>query len=223
MHKLAMGLLGATALATAPAAQAAVITIDLGNPSGNLGTDSTYSTSAGNVVASGYTAPHVDGDLYGKAQGDDEQGLGLAADPTHENELFSPANGGTGAFIQLDVSDLFNSVSAVDFFMGSSTAGEKWAVYGSNTDAAGLGTLLLTGTDQGSANSHTLPGFGQYDFYNFYSLGTNGTSFGNVLLGGLTLTEAVPEPATWAMMLLGFGAVGWQLRRRGRPALAQMA
>ena len=25
---------------------------------------------------------------------------------------------------------------------------------------------------------------------------------------------AVPEPATWAMMLVGFGAVGWQVRRR---------
>jgi hypothetical protein len=25
---------------------------------------------------------------------------------------------------------------------------------------------------------------------------------------------AVPEPATWAMMLLGFGAVGYSMRRR---------
>lgn len=223
MRKLAVGLLGAAALAIASAAQAAVITIDLGNPSGNLGSDHTYTTGAGNVVASGYTAPNVDGDLYGKAQGGNEQGLGLAADPTHENELFSPANGGTGAFIQLDVSDLFSSVSAVDFFMGSSTSGEEWAVYGSNTDAAGLGSLLLTGTDQGSGNTHALPSFGQYDFYNFYSLGTNGTSFGNVLISGFSLTESVPEPATWALMLIGFGAVGLQLRRPSRPALAQAA
>ena len=27
---------------------------------------------------------------------------------------------------------------------------------------------------------------------------------------------AVPEPQTWAMMLLGFGLIGWQIRR-GRP------
>lgn len=33
----------------------------------------------------------------------------------------------------------------------------------------------------------------------------------------------VPEPATWAMMLLGFGAVGFAIRRRRRPALAQLA
>ena len=27
---------------------------------------------------------------------------------------------------------------------------------------------------------------------------------------------AVPEPGSWAMMLLGFGAIGWSLRRKGR-------
>ena len=32
------------------------------------------------------------------------------------------------------------------------------------------------------------------------------------------IEAAVPEPATWAMMLIGFGAMGVQLRRR-RPAL----
>jgi hypothetical protein len=33
----------------------------------------------------------------------------------------------------------------------------------------------------------------------------------------------VPEPGTWAMMLLGFGAIGLMIRRRRRPALAQIA
>jgi hypothetical protein len=31
---------------------------------------------------------------------------------------------------------------------------------------------------------------------------------------------AVPEPAAWAMMLLGFGAIGGFMRRRPRPAAA---
>lgn len=33
--------------------------------------------------------------------------------------------------------------------------------------------------------------------------------------------EAVPEPATWVMMILGFGAIGFGLRRRGAPAFAR--
>jgi hypothetical protein len=37
------------------------------------------------------------------------------------------------------------------------------------------------------------------------------------------LTAAVPEPDTWAMMLLGFGAVGFAMRRRRTPRLAQVA
>lgn len=37
------------------------------------------------------------------------------------------------------------------------------------------------------------------------------------------LTPAVPEPATWAMMLFGFAGIGMVLRRRGKPVLAQLA
>jgi hypothetical protein len=37
------------------------------------------------------------------------------------------------------------------------------------------------------------------------------------------LTAAVPEPGTWATMLLGFGAVGFAMRRRRTPQLAQVA
>ena len=37
-------------------------------------------------------------------------------------------------------------------------------------------------------------------------------------LGAPAATGAVPEPATWAMMLVGFGAVGGALRRRQKVA-----
>jgi hypothetical protein len=36
-------------------------------------------------------------------------------------------------------------------------------------------------------------------------------------------TPALPEAATWAMMLLGFAGMGLVLRRRRRPMLAQLA
>jgi hypothetical protein len=48
----------------------------------------------------------------------------------------------------------------------------------------------------------------------------------NVPLTGtirVTATNAVPEPATWALMLLGFGGIGMAMRRRRRPVLAQIA
>lgn len=37
------------------------------------------------------------------------------------------------------------------------------------------------------------------------------TRFGT---GSLVITEAIPEPSTWAMLILGFGAVGATMRRR---------
>ena len=36
-------------------------------------------------------------------------------------------------------------------------------------------------------------------------------------------SAAVPEPATWAMMLLGFGAIGFTLRRKKRQQSVQIA
>jgi hypothetical protein len=44
--------------------------------------------------------------------------------------------------------------------------------------------------------------------------------------GNLTffpVQATVPEPATWAMMLIGFGAVGFSLRRKRTTALQQLA
>ena len=59
-----------------------------------------------------------------------------------------------------------------------------------------------------------------------YNLTINGNNSGAGSLGGsITISQAaaVPEPATWAMMLIGFGAVGFAMRRRQKPVLAQLA
>ena len=50
----------------------------------------------------------------------------------------------------------------------------------------------------------------------------NGVVFNNVagqsITASVNLPAAVPEPATWAMMLLGFGAIGFTMRRRRATA-----
>lgn len=61
---------------------------------------------------------------------------------------------------------------------------------------------------------------------NYASVGSNNSDsvWNNQGLLGITFTRiesAVPEPATWAMMLIGFGAIGLAVRRRrSAPSLA---
>ncbi len=51
-----------------------------------------------------------------------------------------------------------------------------------------------------------------------YSFGGNTaqTYTGVQVIGSVAATAAVPEPATWAMMIVGFGAVGGAMRQRKR-------
>lgn len=50
-----------------------------------------------------------------------------------------------------------------------------------------------------------------------FGLDANGNFF-NDSTGVQFLASVVPEPATWAMMILGFGLTGWAMRRKPRHA-----
>jgi hypothetical protein len=59
----------------------------------------------------------------------------------------------------------------------------------------------------------------------FFKLGDGGATFGNLTATGATTSDPVafgvtyvPEPATWAMMIAGFGMIGGALRRRREVA-----
>jgi len=227
VSRIFLGLLAGAALCTTSAAIAAV-TFDFGSQPGNLGPTATYTSGGLTVTATGYSDglnPLALTDLYGKNSAGDERGLGLVADPSGENEIYW-GNSNLGAYVEVDVSALFGLVTNAQFFMGSTTggapAGEQWAVNGSNIAGCGwfCGSSRVTGFDEGT---HDLFDFGTYKYYDFYSLGTSGNGApGNVLLGGLVLTP-VPEPGTWATMLLGFGAIGLAMRRnRKKLALTRL-
>lgn len=84
-------------------------------------------------------------------------------------------------------------------------------------DAIGRGTPdVLTFSGSGTINySGFDPTPGSFIFT---AQGGTITSF-----SATTLARAVPEPATWGMMLLGFAGIGFAMRRRRQPALAQLA
>lgn len=51
-----------------------------------------------------------------------------------------------------------------------------------------------------------------------YSVAGGQGNFGSQRLGTFKVAAAVPEPSTWALMLLGFGAIGVSMRRRRKVA-----
>jgi len=58
---------------------------------------------------------------------------------------------------------------------------------------------------------------------NSISLSLSGLAAGDVFELQLAPTSAVPEPATWAMMIVGFGAVGAAMRRRQKLATGALS
>lgn len=93
------------------------------------------------------------------------------------------------------------------------------AISGSLSDAISFGTLSGTSTNRGAVfyfADGALTNYGTYSSILF------GSSQAATLRVSLAPTSAVPEPATWAMMLIGFGGMGLALRRR-RRAITQLA
>jgi hypothetical protein len=166
----------------------------------------TFTTGGITISAGGFTGPialssgSANTALFLKNTGGDELGLGLVDDPTGEHEL-----SGTN-IIQINFTAARTAgVTGFDFMMDSSTPPDAWAVFGSNS-ATTLGTSVATGTDE---LVHTLTGVnGAFAFYNFEA------TAGNVLVA--SVSGAVPEPATWAMMLIGFAGLGFAFRQSRR-------
>lgn len=85
--------------------------------------------------------------------------------------------------------------------------------------------LYFEGTTEGSYDTYTTNFASTVG--SLYDLTFNLASYGGGEANGLRITAtnvtpgnvgAVPEPATWAMMMVGFGMIGFGLRRRAKVA-----
>jgi hypothetical protein len=191
----------------------ATITFNLGSAAGDLTSSHTYTAGGLSIIATGYDSHGALTDLWGKNDSGDEVGLGLKNDPTGDHEIHYQSG-----FVQLDVSDLLGHVSPklTKFTTNSTTEGEEWAVYGSNTAGKYSGKPLLTGT---SETIKPLPDLGMFKYYDFVEINHTAGTGDNFLIH--TVTTGVPEPSTWAIMLMGFFGLGAAVRaRRGRLASA---
>jgi PEP-CTERM motif-containing protein len=143
---------------------------------------------------------------------------------TFQTEIFGAALSGVG-----DFHDVFSFTLDDDYDANSQV---------STIDLAGIGvtfgSIFLDGNQfvqSDNVNKYVLdPSVSLLaGLHNIYVNGTIGTGEAGSYSGNLNLVAqaapgGVPEPATWAMMLLGFGGVGFAMRRKkSMRAIAQLA
>jgi hypothetical protein len=175
-------------------------TQNLANPPYNLGFEFT-TNSAFDVVSLGiYQA--------GQAALNDNHTVGLW--DSSGNLLASTTINAPDGDVQKDGYD-YNLISAVHLLAGQTYF--IGAEYDSGADGVlfpGYGGSFTTN----SAINYVQSTFGEANLFPNQEFGTNGFFGPNFGIAG------VPEPASWAMMLMGFGALGSVLRRQRRAAVA---
>ena len=195
--------------------------------SGVNGSNQNYSfvMNASNAQ-SGVSGPSGSLALYGPNNG---TANGLAASPTGGN--FYAAD---GAYQVGQISQQINDlIVGQSYSLSFNYAGAQQTGFsGATTEAYNFGLASEFNTQTTVLNnvSHGFTGW-QTVTYNFVASQTSdtlyflaqGTPNGQPpfslldsvsLTGGYGTVSAAPEPATWAMMMLGFGAIGFSLRRR---------
>jgi hypothetical protein len=209
-------------------AATATVATDAAAPTGNFGTPGPTATAGYNIYLT-----DMDSNLYGAIQQTGGDAVGAFAN------------------VYFDLNPTVGDGSDLGFEIGSS--GVTAFIPGKNGDP-GFSTVLdpslfgfasvtsggLTTVEFSLSNSlftQAIAGLAYYDGQTFeptvdlrlsqslsYSV-AGGDTYGPARLGAIAVGSAVPEPATWAMMLFGFGAVGFSMRRsrKNKTVLQQSA
>ncbi|WP_205479130.1 PEPxxWA-CTERM sorting domain-containing protein [Sphingomonas arenae] len=218
MKKLGLSILGCAATLAIAAPAHAAATFDYVPGAGGLGSGEVsyadFDTTTGSPSGSGFLYLSPPSSNQGAEPATGDQG----------DIFFSVLGGGDATFTFAD------PLSQVGFDYGSADDYNTFVVY-----LASGGTETWTGQDI----LNTIPAAANGDRS---SMVTNGrltftASAGDAITGirllssrnsleidNIGVVSAVPEPGTWAMMLLGFGAIGFTMRRRqAKGTLAQLA
>lgn len=141
--------------------------------------------------------------------------------------ITGPTTTGSTTTIGFTDSGLGNPTFAESITFTNDLAGLYSISLGTSSAAVNFTTAVLTGTS-GSYNLTSLFDNGTLEQWGLsgltldagqYVLDIGGTNSDTGVLSGTITIAAVPEPGTWAMMLLGFAGIGFSMRRRPRRLL----
>jgi len=143
------------------------------------------------------------------------------------NNIFAPLNvqsNSSGAY------SAFGGFLGIPLSPTSSFTNRGTVTYG---PSSGAFASFATTTNVASSNGENFIGLRAMvgnDYYYGFAFTTNNVlnSYGfetaaNTAITATTALSAVPEPATWGMMILGMGIVGFAMRRRGSKVMTKVA
>ena len=238
--KSALASVAVFALASTSTPAAAVVTLNFEN------INAAYPSGYAEILQfynGGLSSDGTTGTNYGISFGSNAQAICLNSmttmcSNTSRGGLGDPGSQQGGLFFLSDSQTFLNYAAGFDTGFSFNYVGQYTGSVGVYDGLNGTGTLL--GSVSLVPNLGSCPGYASSGFCPFSPAGINfsGTarsiSFGGVanqiVFDDVTFgssapgVPAVPEPATWAMMLVGFGGMGVALRRRRKTAtIAQLA
>lgn len=156
---------------------------------------------------------------------------GAIVGPGTTTDLFAQPLGSTGFYFSTGPSTITPSnITLGDNILSFSFIWGSLDLYNTLTLNTLGGSQAFTGADiaalipGGASGSHTDPSQNPIVTFTLSGLWQQAVNFDmsstqNAFELDNIFVQPVPEPGTWAMMLLGFGGIGYAMRRRRKPLL----